>query len=199
MSYKEQGRRDVRGAVGQPDEAKASRTSVNRPADATLDRGLRQMAEGDYEKALNLLLAAGKSPPIINARGVCLLRLGRPEAAIRAFRDLVLNPGSTWTRPDVPTHYKTNYATALLMGGHPSGCLDVLREINNEAHPAVERLRAAVKRWESSLPLLRRLNWRLGRLEPSNCKVSIDFTPGDLEEQPSSQGIPPVYPTMPPT
>jgi tetratricopeptide (TPR) repeat protein len=155
--------------------------------DAAVDRALRQMAAGQYEKALDLLLAAGKNPRILNARGVCLLRLGRFEAAMRALRELVLNPGSTWMRSDLQTVYKTNYATALLLGGHPSGCLDVLREINDEANPTVQRLHAAIERWAASLPFWRRLNWRFGRIEPNNCTVPIDFTPGELDDQPATR------------
>ena len=146
-----------------------------------MERALRQIALGDHEKALDLLTAAGKSPRIQNARGVCLLRLGRTDAAIRVFRELLLNPGSTWIRPDQPTHYKTNYATALLMGGHPSGCLEVLKEIKAEQHPNVQRLRDAIAKWEASLSTWQRLNWRLGKIEPSGRPVSIDFLPGELD------------------
>jgi tetratricopeptide (TPR) repeat protein len=165
----------------------ASSQSTDRGVgDAAMDRALRQMTAGEYEKALDLLLAAGKNPRILNARGVCLLRLGRFESAVRALRELVLNPGSTWMRSDLLTVYKTNYATALLLGGHPSGCLDVLREINDESNPTVQRLRAAIERWAASLPFWRRLNWRLGRIEPNNCNVPIEFAPGELEDAASS-------------
>ena len=42
---------------------------------------------------------------------------------MRLYYGLVLNPGCTWMRPDLPLVYKTNYATALVLGGNPSGCL----------------------------------------------------------------------------
>jgi len=152
------------------------------PADGVLERALRYVSIGDHERALDLLTAAIKSPRNQNARGVCLLRLGRTEAAIRVFRELLLNPGSTWMRPDLPTVYKTNYATALLVGGHPSGCLEIINEIRNEQHPSVQRLRRAIATWEASLSLWQRLNWRIGKIEPSGRPVQLDFPPGDFDE-----------------
>ncbi len=101
---------------------------------------------------------------------------------MRVFRELLLNPGSTWMRPDLPTVYKANYATALLMAGHPSGCLEILGEINNGAHPSVERLREAIRRWEAGLSFWQRLNWRIGKIEPTGRPVQLAFAPGEFDE-----------------
>jgi hypothetical protein len=145
-----------------------------------LYRAIETAEAGRCEKALGLLRkAAGRDDRIVNAIGVCLLRLGRYDEAIELFRRLVLAPGCTWMRP-VPIAYKTNYATALLLGRHPAGCVDILGELACEENPTVQALRSAIKRWESQLSFWQRLNWRFGQIEPRNCQVSIDVTPGDF-------------------
>ncbi len=140
------------------------------------------VAAGQYEKALAVLASGGSTPLVQNARGVCLLRLGRYEDAVRLYRGLVLQAGGTWAKADVPTLYKTNFAMALLLDGHPSGCLSILQEINDEFYPPVIRLRQALAQWVKTLTFLQRMNWRFGRLEPANCQVAVDFPPGDFIE-----------------
>jgi len=100
---------------------------------------------------------------------------------VKEYRDLVVNPGCTWMRPDVPTIYKTNFAIALLLAGRPAGCLQVLDELRQEEHPAVQRLRAVMSKWEQGLSFWQKLNWYIGKIEP-NRPVTIDFTPGDLSD-----------------
>ncbi len=146
-----------------------------------LRRGLRLALAGRYSEALESLSRAGKEPEVINARGVCLLRLGKVDEAIRVYRSLVLMPGCTWMRPELPLIYKTNFATALLLGGSVGGCLEMLIEVQEQEHPSVLRLRSAIKRWERSLTLWQRFNWYCGRLEPRNRPVPIDFAPGEFD------------------
>ncbi len=103
------------------------------------------------------------------------------EEAISILRSLVMPPGCTWTRPDAPNMFKRNFATALLLAGHPSGCLELLAEMRDEQHPRVQQMRAAIKRWEKTLSFFQWLNWWTGRIEPANRPVAIDFIPGELE------------------
>ena len=133
-----------------------------------------------YEKALKLATSAGHIPDVRNAKGVCLLRLGRFEEAVAVYRELVVNPGTTSMRPGVPTVYKTNFATALLLAGNVSGCQQTLDEMAEEQHPTVQRLRTAIQRWQKSLSLWQKINWRVGGIEPGNRPATIDFTPGEL-------------------
>lgn len=144
----------------------------------TFERAIVQIQARHYEKAVDLLRSAGGAPEVRNAMGVCLLRLGRHEHAINTLRELVLAPGCTWMRSDRPAQYKVNFATALLLGGHPAGCVEVLGEIHNEALPAVKQLREAINRWQKTLTFWQRLNWKLGQVEPPNPVVSVDFEPG---------------------
>jgi len=116
-------------------------------------------------------------------------RLFASGSALCMYYDLVLNPGCTWMRPDLPTVYKTNYATALLLSGHPSGCLEMLAEIKDEQNPTVQRLRAAIKNWESRLTFLQKLNWWFGHIEPTNRPVTIDFEAGEFEHVQGAERI----------
>jgi hypothetical protein len=139
------------------------------------------IGQKQYEKALGVLgPAAGQDQELANAMGVCLMRLGRIEEAVRLFRMLVLAPGCTWPRPNLPNVYKTNFATALLLAGHPSGCVEILAEVRDERDAQVQRLRAAIRKWESELSFFQRLNWWVARVEPSGRPVPLEFEPGEL-------------------
>ena len=156
---------------------------------------VRQMAAlQHYDQALNYLSSVERARQVLNAKGVCLIRLGRFEEAMRLYYGLVLNPGCTWMRPELPLVYKTNYATALLLGGHPAGCLEILTELNAEQNPTVQRLRGAIKAWESRLTFWQMLNWRFARIEPANRPVKIEFEPGEFELPPAQSDSPPVAP-----
>ena len=87
--------------------------------------------------------------------------LGEHETAVSRFRSLVLTSG-IFLRKDVPSVFKTNYVTALFTAGNLSGGLNGLEELRDEAHPAAQRLRDAVQRWQNSLNWWQRLNWFLG-------------------------------------
>lgn len=161
------------------------------PADLLLIRVQSLVSQKRYEAACALLINSPRDQRLHNARAVCLLRLGRAEQAVHLLRCLVLKPGGLLVRADIPTVYKTNFATALLLNDHPSGCSGLLNEVSDESNPAVIKLRLALKKWERGLNLWHRLWWRLGRIEPANRPVTIDFEPGDFywglaESQPFS-------------
>ena len=151
------------------------------PHGTAYERACRQIALGNYQKALDLMRSMGSEPHVRNAMGVCLLRLGRAEDAIPLLRSLVLEPNCTWTRATVPLLYRCNFATALLVSGRPSGCEDILSEVAEQTHPSVQRIRAALERWVETLTLWQKLNWWVGRIEPPQCHVVLDFVPGELE------------------
>ncbi len=135
----------------------------------------------DYQAAAELLRSAGREPSVRNTLGVCLLRLGHVEEALSVYRQFVLQPGSVTERADVSNVCKRNFAMALLMKGSPSGALDVITETRDPDHPMAVRIRTAIKSWEKSLSLLRRIDWKLNRIEPPRCQVPIDFEPGEFE------------------
>jgi hypothetical protein len=125
--------------------------------------------------------AAGKGTrsQVTNLLGVCQLRLGNAKVALEVFRGLVLAAGGVLLRPDVPTVFKTNFATAQLANDNSSGFLSVLGEIQDAQHPAALKLQDAFRRWKASLTFRQRMQWHLGG-QPSR-PFTLDFLPGDLE------------------
>jgi hypothetical protein len=145
-----------------------------------LPRVQKLLHEDRPAKALELIARAKTTSPWAkNAVGVCQLRLGNAKAALDVLRGLVLGAGGIEVRGDVPAVFKTNFAAALLLSGNLSGCVSVLEEVGRDAHPAVGRLQAAIKRWKRSLTFWQKANWYLGG-QPE-IPVALDFPPGDLE------------------
>jgi hypothetical protein len=145
---------------------------------AVLPQVEKLLQAGKPKRALDLLARSkahlGWST---NATGVCLLRLGQADRAVELFRNLVLS-GSLFLRPDVPTAWKVNFATALLMADNLGGCLQLLAEIEEQDHPGVRRLRAALQCWHSGLSVWEKVRWFLG-VQPAR-RVELDFLPGEL-------------------
>ena len=148
------------------------------PADETelLTRADALLAEGRPREAL-ALLPRTDSPWVRNARGVCLLRLGRPHEAIEALRDLVFDHTGFAIRSDADPVFQANYATALLLDGNAEGFWSVLGGIGDRTHPAVARLDDAVRRWKAGMTLGQRIASALGIGGP---RFALDFPPGDL-------------------
>ena len=116
-----------------------------------------------------------------NARGVCLLRLGRHAEALYLFRGLVVDPATDMVIPGLPGVYKTNFATALLLVNNVSGCIDVLDRMRDDQNPCVIRLRRAVAEWKRSLNPFKGLFFSIYG-DASGRPVVLDFPPGDLSE-----------------
>ncbi len=165
------------------------------PLNPAIQRAWNLIKKGDYVGAADLLAAADRDPQVRNAMGVCLMRAGRVENAVDVYRAFVLTPGTLLERPDVNNAYKRNFATALLIRGLPSGALTVLKDTREPDHPMAVRLYAAIKQWEKSLSWLRRLDWKINSIEPANCRIPLDFEPGEFDfdvqiEQPVTPGKP---------
>lgn len=118
-----------------------------------------------------------------NAMGVCLLRSDRPEEAVELFRELVLIADSTSVRNDVPIHFITNYATALLLCRNIAGCERVLNELEriNELNGPAFRLRDAIVAAQRSLRFFDRMKSAIGAFPKP---ITLNFPAGDfLSEQ----------------
>lgn len=151
------------------------------PTNSLLNQIIREGLKGHYEQAVTLSRKSGASDlDVINARGVCLMRLGKYREAVVLFRNLVLQPGCVGMRYDRPAHYKTNYATALLLGGHVGGCLDVICELGDQAPQRTALLRNAIQRWVATLPFWTWCNWKVYGVEPLTYPVTLDFDAGEF-------------------
>jgi len=137
---------------------------------------------GRPQEAAELIRRFGTAAPLMsNAYGVALMRSGEPARAIDVYRNLVISESGVCLRPDVPVFFKTNYATALLLTRNIAGCLSVLREINDEQHPEVVRLRAAIAEWKRTLGRWQRF-WLSIAGEASGKPVQLSFPPGVLDD-----------------
>jgi hypothetical protein len=155
--------------------------SVSGAAGAEQQRLVELVARGDYDRAIQFLHATGKGSASQHDKAVCLMRLGRFAEAVEILRKLVLNHDCVWMRPDVPLVYKTNFATALLLGGHPAGCRSLLGELDDGTIPAVIKMREILSNWEKTMNFWQRLNWRWMGIEPENKPVLFDGVAGDFE------------------
>ncbi|MCE5186332.1 MAG: hypothetical protein LLF76_09430 [Planctomycetaceae bacterium] len=135
------------------------------------------LKNGQPEKALQMLDREAQHTELVHARGVCLLRLHRVEAAINELRQVVFGtfvaiPAST------PPLYKANYLTALLLKGYTQMALEIEQTLKAEDHAYIAKLKKAVREWKSSLPLHQRLMCAL-RLYP-NRPFELTFPPGEV-------------------
>ncbi|MEN6407061.1 MAG: hypothetical protein ABFC77_11390 [Thermoguttaceae bacterium] len=141
---------------------------------------VRQLLDqGTPEKAFDIITRSRLSSPwLVNATGVCALRIGNAKQAAGVFQGLVGHLG-VMLKADSPRVFKTNFAVALLASNNTAGCLSVLHEIHQEDHPTVQRLRAAIAQWRRGLSLWQRLKWYTGDIPTK--PVPLDFPLGELE------------------
>lgn len=135
---------------------------------SSIDSVLNQIIEladiGKFQEALSLAETSefSRDAKLINARGVCLLRSSRSKEAVSLYRSLVVAPGISQLRPDLPVIYYTNFCLALIMEGQIRGCRETMFEIEDQLHPSVFKLRDVFNTWHRSLTFLEKLNWALG-------------------------------------
>lgn len=142
-----------------------------------VDRLLRAGRAGEAVEAIGLSYLPW--PRTANALAVCHLRLKNTARALNLLRHIATDGAGL--RPDAPTVFKTNLATALLVAGDVDGCLRTLNEIGDERRPSVRRLRAAVARAVSRTAWGRCLR-RLGVRAPRS--PVIDGPLGELWAEP---------------
>jgi hypothetical protein len=128
--------------------------------------------------ALDMLDGAETSPWVANARGVCLLRLREVPSALAIFRRLAMAPRGFGLNHDAPTVFKTNYGTAQLLAGDLTGCIVTLGQAQDDGHPAVQRLRAAIADWRRGLSFW---EWVCSMLGSDVARpIQLNFPAGDL-------------------
>ena len=160
------------------DGASSSRQPARQFQSALLQKIDALLNEGRPEDALRAIPSNLLTDPAYkNAQCVCFLRLGQIEAAVQGLRMICVTPHLS-LRPEVPLEFKVNFATALLLNGTVEGCLATLKEIGQDEHPSVQRLRQAIRAAKGSWPLGRRLLWQLGF--GSAPRVHLDYPAGEL-------------------
>lgn len=167
-----------------PKLKKSTADALLTPADAErMGKARKSFERGEFKKCLEMLPHESRTPEAISLRAVSLLRLDRAEDALKFLRPITIAAGGTWVNRELPQSVAHNLATALLLTGRPAGCLEVLNDLRDKNHPYANQLRDAIKRWSRSLSWWSRLNWVIGKIEPSNCRIELDFAPGDYGSQ----------------
>ena len=132
---------------------------------------LDRQATGEALEALNT--SGLNTRAVQNAKGVCLMRIGRVEGAAKILCELVLPKGAFTIPDDVPAELRANYAaTWFLQGDYVAGAA-ILGQAPDRRHPAVKRLKAALQAWKKTLPWWRRVLLPLG----VNPKTSLPAGP----------------------
>ena len=146
---------------------------------SVLETVRRLLEDGNLDGAMEALHRNGsKAPPLMNARGVCLMRQGKSEQAVACLRDLVFPGGSFTMDLQTPTVFQANYVMALLLSNSPMVAMTVLAQIEDRDHPAVQKVQSAIKQWKKKLSLLSRALLLVG-VYPDT-PVTLDVPPGEL-------------------
>ncbi|WP_149112112.1 hypothetical protein [Limnoglobus roseus] len=133
-----------------------------------------------------------RCPWTANALAVCHLRLGNTARAVRLLRYIATEHASFELRADVPMVFKTNLATALLVGGNADEFLNTLDKLGGEDHPSARQLRATAARWKKSLSAWQRFWWNIGGVAPR--RPRLDGPLGDLRDRPVGGRVCPLPP-----
>jgi hypothetical protein len=118
-----------------------------------------------------------KTPDMENARGVCLMRLGKIEEALSVLREVVFQ-GYICMPSDTPVLYQINFATAMLLSNHKDGAFSILNKLDKKVYPQLVKIKDVVRRWVRSLNFIEKCGYYFG-LYP-NKPVTIDFVPGEI-------------------
>jgi len=156
-----------------------ARTTITNNPQAVLLRVKQMLSQGQAEQALDLLnRSGGDSPAVRNARGVCLLRMGKLDAAKNIFRDLVFPDGALAIPQRTPTVFRTNYITALLLLDNLITGISLLYQIRDETHPEVINLKFVIREWKRTFPWWRRLPMLIGYYPARSLRLGSE--PGRL-------------------
>jgi hypothetical protein len=135
--------------------------------------------QGKPQEALNLLKHLGQNSALTkNIQGVCLLRLGKIHEAISILSEITFQ-GKVCIPPETPVVFQTNFATAMLMVNNKEAAISVVERLDDKQHPAVARIRNAIKTWEKGLNIFQRLLSKAG-IYPQKA-IPLDFVPGDVD------------------
>jgi sugar phosphate isomerase/epimerase len=130
---------------------------------ASLQHIRELLDQGRPDQALDFVTRLGNgTPEMANARGVCLLRLGRLDEAIEVLEDITYQ-GLPGIPHDVPPLFRVNFAAAMLRANrNKEAVLTILDRLNGNEHPEAAKLKAAVRQWKKSIGPLGRFRCRLG-------------------------------------
>ncbi|MFZ2148750.1 MAG: hypothetical protein WAV28_16165 [Sedimentisphaerales bacterium] len=152
--------------------------NVKTKSPIAIDHIRELLNQGRPQDALKFIEHLGQKTSVMeNARGVCLMRLGKIEEAISVLRDVAFQ-GHICMPSDTPVLYQINFATAMLLYNRKEGAFPILNELDEKEHQQVAKLKNAINRWVKSLNFVEKCCYHIGLLP--NKPVTIDFPPGEI-------------------
>lgn len=145
----------------------------------TLEKLKKLLEDDNINDALSILNKTNdKSIWCQNARGVCLMRMGKYKQAVTTLTPLVFPGGSVIIGLGVPEKVKLNLAEAMLLTGNVSGAVSLIQNVKEDSVQLI-KLEQTIKRWKKSLSLFARLEVWCGIL-PYDGEVQVDAPYGEL-------------------
>ena len=152
--------------------------NVKTKSPTAIDHVRELLNQGRPQDALMFIEHLGQKTPVMeNARGVCLIRLGKFEQAISVLREVAFQ-GYICMPSDTPVLYQMNFAIAMLVSNRKDGAFSILNKLDEKEHPQIAKLKDAIRRWVKSLNFVEKCCYHIG-LYP-NKPVTIDFPPGEV-------------------
>ena len=150
------------------------------PSGILISRVAELLDQGKPGEALEAIGRSRQSAPQVdNARAVCLLRLNRPEEAVKVLRNILFPRGSINMDETLPLAFRLNFATGMMMTAHVAAAKELLTTVPREQEsPMLLKLLEAVRQWKRRLPA----GWKLLALMgiyPGK-PVELDFPPGEM-------------------
>jgi predicted Zn-dependent protease len=152
--------------------------NVNQKKSTDIEHIKELLNQNQTLDALKYIERLGQDTPVLeNARGVCLMRLGKFDEAATTLRNVVFQ-GQICIPSDTPVLYKINFATAMLLSNQKDAAFPILNQIDEKENPQAAKLKDAVKQWVKSLSLSERCRYHVG-IYPKK-PISLDFPPGEV-------------------
>ena len=136
------------------------------------------LSQGRTQDAMKFIEHLGQKTAVMeNAKGVCLMRLGKIEEAVSALREIAFQ-GYICIPSDTPVPYQINFATAMLLANHKDGAFSILNKLDEKEYPQTATLKNAIRQWVKGLNFIEKCCYHIG-LYP-NKPITIDFPPGEI-------------------
>src|SRR3989339_2202845 len=149
----------------------------NIKSNSSIDQIRKLLDQGNPHEALKFVDRLGLKTPIIeNARGVCLMRLGKTEQAVSLLRDIVFK-GYVCIPSDTPALYQLNFAAALLMCNHKDAAIPILNKLDAGECPGAVKVKEAVSKWKENLNIFQKFLCSIGYYPVK--KIIFDFPLGE--------------------
>lgn len=152
--------------------------NINQKKSTEIEHIRELLNQNQPEEALKYIDHLGQETQLMdNARGVCLMRLGKIEKAAAILRNALFQ-GGICIPADAPVLYKMNFAVVMLLSNQKDAALPILKQLDTKESSQIAKLNEAVQNWVQSLSFFERCLYRIGFY--SKKPMALDFPPGEV-------------------